>query len=163
MTLCTKRPYTHLIVATNGDKIICHCQMQIPIRARSDWWQNVMFGRHFKKFKQPEFCLVNYLDFYMRFLYAVSCSEQKPFCFISVHLFAFIRTSPIGRISVKFYIGRLYGNVSRKSMFFKTRTEIWDTLHKESSSFIFSDDCYRQKDSLFKGLSISFVTLGEVE
>jgi len=46
--------------------------------------------------------------------------------------------------------------------FFKHRTQIGATLHKESSSFIFSYDCYRQKEPLFKGRDISFVMLGEV-
>ena len=98
----------------------------------------------------------------MRFLCVLSPSERKPFCFISIRLFAFMNALPTGRISVKFYVGNLRENISRKFLFLKIGQKYGTLYINNQVVYIFNDDRYLKNVPLLKGCGINIVMLGEV-
>jgi hypothetical protein len=103
-----------------------------------------------------DFLLLFYPQYTSMSIYVRShCRENRlvlascPFFFLPVRLSLCISASPAGRISMKFYNGGLYENLSRNPKFVSNRVKIPDPLLEDLGTFIVAGCFNRHKIAVF--------------
>ena len=134
-----------------SDKFACLSHKQIILKTPSDRRPNTNVASTPQVSSATKILLCKFTSSATWFLYTrIDIFEKTPLSLLSICLFSCFSAPRVGQISLKLYIGILHENNSRRSKFGENRTEMWDTLHKDLSSFHSLRRNYLRKIPLFK-------------